>query len=175
MLLARGEWTPWRLDRRHLCLQRKDLAKARRREPEQLIEGLPGALDPARVPAIPDDELRLMFSCCDPDLPAAAQVADTTAGPVRGVTEGGLTEGKRIVFRGIPFAAPPGVPPARLEMLRRAFDATMKDPDFLSEMNRLALEVRPQNGQKVEQAVREIYAYPADVVRMAAQAIKPAR
>jgi tripartite-type tricarboxylate transporter receptor subunit TctC len=74
-----------------------------------------------------------------------------------------------------PFAAPPGLPPERVKILRDAFDATMKDPDFLSEMNRLALEVRPQNGQKVEQAVREIYAYPADVVRMAAQAIKPAR
>ncbi|WP_375182467.1 hypothetical protein [Sphingomonas adhaesiva] len=31
-----------------------------------------------------------------------AQVADTGAGPVRGTAEG-----KRIVFRGIPFAAPP--------------------------------------------------------------------
>ncbi|MBY0303161.1 carboxylesterase/lipase family protein [Sphingomonas ginsenosidimutans] len=60
--------------------------------------------------------------------PAAAQVADTTAGPVRGVTEGGLTEGKRIVFRGIPFAAPPlgalrWTPPAPVARWRGVRDA----------------------------------------------------
>ena len=52
-----------------------------------------------------------------------AQVAPTTAGPVRGATEG-----KRIVFRGIPFAAPPlgarrwtpPVPPARWTGVRDA-------------------------------------------------------
>lgn len=40
----------------------------------------PGGVDrpaaaPAEVQAIPDDELRLMFSCCAPGLPPAAQVA----------------------------------------------------------------------------------------------------
>ena len=74
-----------------------------------------------------------------------------------------------------PFAAPPGVSPERTKMLRDAFDATMKDPQFVAEMERLALEVRPQPGAKVEELIREVYAYPADVVSLAAQAIKPAR
>jgi hypothetical protein len=59
--------------------------------------------------------------------------------------------------------------------LREAFDATMRDPDFIAEMKKLALEVRPQSGAKVEQLVREVYAYPAEIVRIAAQAIRPAR
>jgi hypothetical protein len=74
-----------------------------------------------------------------------------------------------------PFAAPPGLPPERTAVLRSAFDATMRDPDFLAEMKRLLLDVRPQQGAQVERLVREIYDYPADVVKLAADAIKPAR
>ena len=59
--------------------------------------------------------------------------------------------------------------------MRDAFDATMKDPEFLAEMKKLTLEVRPQSGAHVEQLVREVYTYPADVVKLAAEAIRPAR
>jgi tripartite-type tricarboxylate transporter receptor subunit TctC len=74
-----------------------------------------------------------------------------------------------------PFAAPPGLPPERTQTLRAAFDATMSDPDFLAEMKKLLLEVRPQSGEKVERTVKEIYAYPPDVVKLAADAIRSAR
>ena len=74
-----------------------------------------------------------------------------------------------------PFAAPPGLTPDRTKTLRDAFDATMKDPEFLAEMKKLTLEVRPQSGAHVEQLVREVYTYPADVVKLAAEAIRPAR
>ena len=74
-----------------------------------------------------------------------------------------------------PFAAPPGLAADRAKTLREAFDATMKDPEFLAEMKKLALEVRPQSGAHVEQLVREVYTYPADVVKLAAEAIRPAR
>ncbi len=74
-----------------------------------------------------------------------------------------------------PFAAPPGLPPERTKALRDAFDATMTDPEFAAEMKRLALDVRPQSGVQVEDLVKEIYTYPADVVKIAAEAIKPAR
>jgi len=73
-----------------------------------------------------------------------------------------------------PFAAPPGLAPERTRALRDAFDATMRDPAFATEMKKLALEVRPQSGAKVEQVVRAIYASPPDVVKIAAQAIRPA-
>ena len=74
-----------------------------------------------------------------------------------------------------PFAAPPGLSPGRVGTLRDAFDATMRDAAFLAEMQKLALEVRPQDGRKVEQLIGEIYAYPSDVVRLAAEAIRPAQ
>ena len=71
-----------------------------------------------------------------------------------------------------PFAAPPGLPPERLMALRVAFDATMKDPQFLAEAKRLELEVRPVSGVEVEKLIKEIYATPPDVVKLAAQAEK---
>ena len=71
-----------------------------------------------------------------------------------------------------PFAAPPGLPPERLQALRAAFDATMKDPQFLAEAKRLELEVRPVSGADVEKLIKELYATPPDVVKLAAQAEK---
>jgi tripartite-type tricarboxylate transporter receptor subunit TctC len=71
-----------------------------------------------------------------------------------------------------PFAAPPGLPPERLQALRAAFGATMKDPEFLAEAKKLALEVRPVSGAEVEKLIKEIYASPPEVVKLAAQAEK---
>ncbi len=48
----------------------------------------------------------------------------------------------------------------------------MRDPEFLAEMKRMALDVRPQPGAKVAQMVTELYAYPRDVAEMAAKAIR---
>ena len=42
---------------------------------------------------------------------------------------------------GRPFFMPPNVPPARVAAMRRAFDATLKDPEFLAEADKLKLEI----------------------------------
>ena len=67
----------------------------------------------------------------------------------------------------LPFAAPPGVAPARLAMLRRAFDATMKDPEFLSEAKKMLLDVEPSTGEQTQDVVTKLYATPASVVARA--------
>jgi len=72
-----------------------------------------------------------------------------------------------------PFAAPPDLPADRAGALRAAFDATMKDPDFLAETNRLALDVSPSTGAEVEALIREVYASPPEAVRLAAESMKP--
>jgi hypothetical protein len=45
---------------------------------------------------------------------------------------------------GRPFVAPPGLPLERLKMLREAFDATMKDPEFIAEAQRNKLQLEPR-------------------------------
>ena len=45
-----------------------------------------------------------------------------------------------------PLVAPPEVPAERLAALRAAFDATMKDPQYLEEAQRIGLDVNPLGG-----------------------------
>ena len=73
---------------------------------------------------------------------------------------------------GRPFVAPPDMPPARLKMLRDAFNATMKDPEFISETKRLSLELDPETGEQLEETIRQIYATPKEVVEKIGELIK---
>jgi hypothetical protein len=64
-----------------------------------------------------------------------------------------------------PVAAPPGVPPERVEILRRAFDQTMKDAGFLADARRLRLEITPSSGEEVERSVHQVLATPPEIIR----------
>lgn len=72
---------------------------------------------------------------------------------------------------GRPFFFPPDVPAARVTALRRAFDATMKDPAFLAEADKAKLEVDPMTGEEVERLVKEAAATPADVAKLVREAM----
>lgn len=73
---------------------------------------------------------------------------------------------------GRPFVAPPDLPPERLNMLRAAFDATMKDPDFIAETQRNKLDLDPQDGEHLAALVKQIYATPKAIVDKIAAFIK---
>lgn len=68
---------------------------------------------------------------------------------------------------GRPFLAPKTVPPERLAVLRKAFDETMTDRDFLAEAQKLHLLVTPMTGQQVEDRIAEIYQAPPAVIARA--------
>jgi hypothetical protein len=72
---------------------------------------------------------------------------------------------------GRPFAAPPNLPPERLAALRRAFDRTMADPEFLAEAEKLALEINPVDGETLQAMVERMFQAPRDVVEAARKAI----
>jgi tripartite-type tricarboxylate transporter receptor subunit TctC len=71
-----------------------------------------------------------------------------------------------------PFAAPPGVPAERARLLRAAFDATMQDAEFLDDARRLNLDVDPVGGAEVETLLKEIYASPREVVKLATELVR---
>ncbi|MPZ37220.1 MAG: hypothetical protein GEU95_04020 [Rhizobiales bacterium] len=73
---------------------------------------------------------------------------------------------------GRPFYAPPDLPKDRAEVLRKAFLATLNDPEFRAEAEKLRLEVTPVSGERVQQIVHEIYATPRAVVERAAGYVK---
>jgi tripartite-type tricarboxylate transporter receptor subunit TctC len=90
------------------------------------------------------------------------------------------TEDDRAIFKLIfgrqvmawPYAAPPGVPPDRVEALRKAFTATMQDKQFLADAAKARFEIRPVSGEDVQRLVREIYNTPVAVVRRAVQLLQ---
>src|SRR3954451_17847971 len=71
-----------------------------------------------------------------------------------------------------PYVMPPGVPADRLQALRVAFDATMRDPGFLADARRQDLEVRPTSGADAYALIREVYATPPAIVKLAVDYMK---
>jgi tripartite-type tricarboxylate transporter receptor subunit TctC len=65
---------------------------------------------------------------------------------------------------GRPYFLPPDVPATRVTALRRAFDATMRDPAFIADAARLQLDVDPMTGEELQGLVAELGRTPPDVV-----------
>jgi tripartite-type tricarboxylate transporter receptor subunit TctC len=66
---------------------------------------------------------------------------------------------------GFPSAAPPGVPADRVEALRRALDAAVKDPAFLAEAAKANMKVVPVTGEELKQRMDELIATPPDIIQ----------
>jgi tripartite-type tricarboxylate transporter receptor subunit TctC len=72
-----------------------------------------------------------------------------------------------------PFFAPPGLPPERLDTLRRAFDATLKDPAVLAEAKKLGMEINPVSGEDVAALVSRMMNTPDALAQRARDVLKP--
>jgi tripartite-type tricarboxylate transporter receptor subunit TctC len=55
-----------------------------------------------------------------------------------------------------PFSVPPGTPKERLQVLRKAFAATMKDPEFVAEAEKSKLEATYVSGEEIDGHVSKI-------------------
>ena len=73
---------------------------------------------------------------------------------------------------GRPFVGPPGLPAERLAMLRKAFDATMRDPEFLAEAAHSKLEIDPMPGEKLADIVERTLRVSPDTIKRAKVAMK---
>ena len=70
-------------------------------------------------------------------------------------------------YLGRPLAAPPGLPANLVTTLRDAFDATMRDKDFLAEAQAQKLDLNPVKGREIESIVARVYDLPADLIHRA--------
>jgi hypothetical protein len=50
----------------------------------------------------------------------------------------------------------PATPADRVQALRRAFDATVKDPAFLAELKAARVDVGPMSGEELQKLVAEV-------------------
>jgi tripartite-type tricarboxylate transporter receptor subunit TctC len=66
---------------------------------------------------------------------------------------------------GRPFLVPPGVPTERVAALRKAFVATMADPDFLAEGETMGFGVNaPSTGEQMQEVMQRVYRSPPRVI-----------
>jgi tripartite-type tricarboxylate transporter receptor subunit TctC len=68
--------------------------------------------------------------------------------------------------------APPGVPANVLTMLRRAFDAMVRDPEYVADADKLQLERDPTSGEKVQKLIEAVAQTPPAVVEHAKLLLK---
>jgi tripartite-type tricarboxylate transporter receptor subunit TctC len=68
---------------------------------------------------------------------------------------------------GFPLVAPPGVPADRVEALRRAHDAAVKDPAFLAEVAKAKMKSVPVTGEELAQRMSELVATPSETIKKA--------
>lgn len=72
---------------------------------------------------------------------------------------------------GRPLFSTPDVPKDRVEALRRAFDATMKDVSFLEAAAKSGLDIEPVSGVELQRIVDEIVSTPKNVTERLAKII----
>ena len=56
-----------------------------------------------------------------------------------------------------PYFLPPGTPKERVQILRKAYMDTMKDPEFLADAKKAKLDLNPDDGAGLERNVKEIF------------------
>jgi tripartite-type tricarboxylate transporter receptor subunit TctC len=93
-----------------------------------------------------------------PDVPTSAELARTPEQEkILRVVSSSSEIGKFVLTT-------PDVPAERVSALRLAFDAMVKDPDFIAEAEKLRVELDPMSGIELQKIVDEVQNMPADLV-----------
>jgi hypothetical protein len=79
----------------------------------------------------------------------------------------------KVVAIGRPVATSPGVPSDRVAALRNAFDATLKDPEFMADAEKQKAEVNPMTGVELQKIVEEVANASPDLAQRVKVAMQP--
>jgi hypothetical protein len=72
-----------------------------------------------------------------------------------------------------PFMVPPGTPKERLQLLRKAFADTMKDPEFVAEAKKSKLEITYVSGEEIDKHVDKVMSVTPKAKELLAFLVKP--
>lgn len=95
-----------------------------------------------------------------PKAPLAINLAKTD--DARQLIEKGIHDISTIIR---PYVVPPGTPKDRVQMLRQAFAATMKDPEFLADATKSKLDIDPVDGAKLEGLVHGLFKLKPELIK----------
>jgi len=66
-----------------------------------------------------------------------------------------------------PFMAPSATPNDRLQILRKAFMETWRDPELIAEAKKARLDIEPADGAELEQNIKEMFELdPAQIAKL---------
>ena len=96
-----------------------------------------------------------------PDIPSVQELARSASDrQVMALIVSGDALGK-------PLAASPNVPPERVQALRDAFDATIRDPAFIEAATAARVEINPIEGASLQATVEKVLATPRNLAERA--------
>jgi tripartite-type tricarboxylate transporter receptor subunit TctC len=139
------------------------------------VQGICESLDSVKVRRpdwIPSGKISVLFqggTKPNPELKGVPFVDDLAQNAIDKQAIEFLYAGQGI---GRPFIAPPDLPPNRRKMLRDAFDATMKDPEFIAETSARKLTLDPEDGAHLEALIKKTYATPKPIIDRIAKLIQ---
>jgi hypothetical protein len=139
------------------------------------VEGICESLDSIKIRRpdwIPTKKVAILFQGGaepNPELKDVPFVLDLARGGAEKQAIEFLYAGQGI---GRPFVAPPDLLPGRLNMLRDAFSATMRDAEFRAEAEKSKLDLEPEDGEHLAALIAKIYATPKPIVDRITSLIK---
>jgi tripartite-type tricarboxylate transporter receptor subunit TctC len=107
----------------------------------------------------------------DPDLPDVPLLRDLATNPREQAV---LDYMSKAVSVGRPVATTPGVPADRVAALRKAFEETLKDPDFIRDAKAERADIAPMTGAVLAQIIDDLVGAPQSLKDEVAVAIEPA-
>lgn len=102
-----------------------------------------------------------------PKIPVAINYAKTEE--ARQLIQAGIHD-LTTIFR--PYSLPPGTPKQRVQMLRKAFQDTMKDPEFLADAKQSRLGIDPVSGEELERIVSQLFKLSPAIVAKLKEVLK---
>jgi tripartite-type tricarboxylate transporter receptor subunit TctC len=116
------------------------------------------SIKPTWAKGLQSGEVRIVVQTVEephPDLknvPLAMQYAKTDeAKALLNIASGPYAKGAR------PYSVPPGVPQDRLQLLQKAYMATLRDPDLLAEAKKSQIDIDPVDGPTIAKLMASLY------------------
>ena len=129
------------------------------------------ALRSSHMHWITDNKIHMLFHTGDrvhPEIPQVRLIRDLVTEPTKKAALDFILA-REILGR--PFLAPPDVPADRVKALRDAFDATLKDKEFLIDAERRRVEINLVTGAEVDQLLKTSAAAPKAVIDAVKEAL----
>jgi tripartite-type tricarboxylate transporter receptor subunit TctC len=106
----------------------------------------------------------------DPELPTVPLLIDLVKGDAKKEAIARLLSVMLEISK--PLAAPPGVPDDRVQILRKAFVETARDPEFLADAQKTGFPIEAMPGAELQSAIEQMLTAPQDVVAAARAALE---